>query len=320
VNRLLSAALLLLAAAVTNGCAGDGPVTTGASSAFDTIQEQIFNPNCLSGGCHNAQSRAGNMNLSPGASYDEIVGKLADNPAARADGLLRVEPLDPDNSFLMIKLIDPTSVQGGRMPLNQPPLSAQDIQMIRDWIADGAPRGDVTASPTVTATPTLPPPTATATPTPTTPAPTATATPTVSRSVTVEVPSPTPTATATPSETPTATATINPDATLEHIQETIFTPRCAVPTCHDSASNMGDLVLEPATSFQDLVDVMPFNSNARNAGLLRVDPGNPDDSYLVIKLEGPPIELGFRMPLVGDPLPAEDIQLVRDWIAMGASQ
>ena len=69
-----------------NGCAGDGPATTGASSAFDVIQEQIFNPNCLSGGCHNAQSRAGNMNLSPGASYDEIVGQLADNPAARADG------------------------------------------------------------------------------------------------------------------------------------------------------------------------------------------------------------------------------------------
>jgi hypothetical protein len=134
------------------------------------------------------------------------------------------------------------------------------------------------------------------------------------------VPSPTPTATATPSETPTATATTNPDATLENIQETIFTPRCAMPTCHDSASNMGDLVLEPATSFQELVDVMPFNINARNAGLLRVDPGNPDDSFLVIKLEGPPIEFGFRMPLTGDPLSAEDIQLIRDWITAGAAQ
>jgi hypothetical protein len=303
------------------GCAGDGPATTGGGSTFDTIQEQIFNQNCLSGGCHNAQSRAGNMNLSPGASYDQIVGQLADNPAARADGLLRVEPLDPDNSFLMIKLIDPTAVEGGRMPLNEPPLSTQDIQLIRDWIAEGAPRGDVTASPSVTPTETPPPPTATATPTPTTAPPTATATPTVSRSVTVEVPSPTPTPTATPSDTPTATATTNPDATLEHIQETIFTPRCAMPTCHDSASNMGDLILEPAQSFQELVaNPTPFNVNARNAGLLRVDPGNPDDSFLVIKLEGPPIEFGFRMPMVGDPLSAADIQLIRDWIATGAAQ
>ena len=113
VNRFLPTALLVVGAAVTIGCAGDGPPTTGATSTFDIIQEQIFNPNCLSGGCHNAQSRAGNMNLSPGASYDEIVGQLADNPAAHADGLLRVEPFDPDNSFLMIKLTDPSPRKAG---------------------------------------------------------------------------------------------------------------------------------------------------------------------------------------------------------------
>jgi hypothetical protein len=315
--------VFLVVWAATAGCAGDGPPPSGAASAFDVIQEQVFNQNCLSGGCHNSQSRAGNMNLSPGVSFDEIVGSLSDNPAARADGLLRVEPFDPDNSFLMIKLTEPSPDQGSPMPLNELPLSAGDIELIRAWIADGAPRGEETPSPSETPTPTVPPPTPTSTPTPTTAPPSPTATPTSSRSATAEIESPTPTATATPSPTPTATATTNPDATLEHIQQTIFDGRCAVPSCHDSTSRMGDLVLEPELSFQELVvDSTPFNTNARNAGLLRVEPGNPDESFLVIKLEGPPIELGFgsRMPLIGDPLTAQEIQSVRDWIATGAAE
>jgi hypothetical protein len=336
-----AAALFTLA-----GCAGDGPPPSGGGSAFDQIQQQIFNPNCLSAGCHNAQSRAGNMNLSPGASYDQLVNVTPDNPVARQEGFLRVEPLRPDNSFILTKLLGPGPGEGSRMPLGQDPLSSADIQMINAWIEAGAPPGSGT-EPTFTAIPSVATATATPTPSPTatdTPLPTstttATATSTSTPSITLPTPTgtrvatqtspPSPTSTTTPTSTPSATptatatpavsptATENPNATLAEIQSTIFTPTCLDASCHNSQARSGDLVLEDGASYDNLVGVEPFNFAARSAGLLRVDPGRPDNSLLISKLEGPPVEYGSRMPFDKPPLSAEQIQLIRDWIARGA--
>jgi hypothetical protein len=109
-----------------------------------------------------------------------------------------------------------------------------------------------------------------------------------------------------------------PTATLAFIQDTIFTPRCAVASCHDSAVQSGDLVLESGSSYAELVGVAPDVDVARDAGLLRVDPGVPENSFLLIKLQDPPLIYGSPMPLVGDPLSADEIALIRAWIAAGA--
>ena len=60
-------------------------------------------------------------------------------------------------------------------------------------------------------------------------------------------------------------------------------------------------------------------------GLARVEPGRPQESFLVHKLEGShacgvdcPDGCGGRMPLLGDPLPPEKIDQIRDWIREGA--
>jgi hypothetical protein len=54
-------------------------------------------------------------------------------------------------------------------------------------------------------------------------------------------------------------------------------------------------------------------------GLKRVDPGNPDNSFLLIKVEGPDsFALGSRMPMTAPNLTTAQIQLIRDWIAAGA--
>jgi len=116
--------------------------------------------------------------------------------------------------------------------------------------------------------------------------------------------------------TPTATAT--PGATLDDIQRTIFTGRCALPTCHVAQSPAGNLILEAGQSYAQLVGVPPDVSTARDAGLLRVDPGHAENSFLLIKLEGPPPDEGSRMPLTGGTLTEAEIQRVRDWIAQGA--
>ncbi len=50
----------------------------------------------------------------------------------------RVEPGDPDNSYLIHKL-EGTQAVGDRMPQGGPFLDEETIGDIRQWIADGAP-------------------------------------------------------------------------------------------------------------------------------------------------------------------------------------
>jgi hypothetical protein len=52
--------------------------------------------------------------------------------------LQRVTPGNPDASYLIQK-IEGTAAVGARMPLNGPPLPADAIAVIRQWIVDGAP-------------------------------------------------------------------------------------------------------------------------------------------------------------------------------------
>ncbi len=111
-----------------------------------------------------------------------------------------------------------------------------------------------------------------------------------------------------------------PVATLNEIQSTIFTPKCATLFCHDSNGRNGNLVLEPATSFDQLVGVNPSLTAARNAGLLRVAPGDGARSFLMTKLLGPPPTMGSPMPLGSLPLSDEEIDLIRRWILGGATR
>lgn len=305
----------LAAALLVYGCAGDGPPPTGGGGVYDTIQTEIFNRSCLSAGCHNGVNQAGGLNLSAGASYDNLVGVLSQNPVAAGRGLLRVAPFDPDRSFLVIKLTAPGAGEGSRMPQGANPLPASNVGMIRDWIAAGAPR-DGTPEPTATVSAT---PSATAPPTAShtatiTPTPASTATPTAT--VTGTAP-PSPTPTATPSPSPTATV----EPLLTRIQIGIFTPSCATVFCHDAATASGNLVLaDEATSYAELVNVEPDNRAARARGLLRVVPNDPQQSFLIVKVTDPPLAEGGRMPLIGAPLTEEQIALLIDWIEAGAPE
>jgi len=337
-----------------SGCAGDGPLGSGSSSQFDQIQTQIFNVSCVSGSCHNAQTLAGNLNLSQGVSYGQLVDVIPDNVVARAEGLLRVAPFDPAGSFLLKKLVNPGAGEGTRMPQGMAPLAETQIEMIRSWIEVGAPAGDeptATTIPTSTNTPTetptasptrtptvspSPSPSETPSPepsaTPTTPAPTETgtrrpsSTPTVSPTVTETATiTPTPTETATPTATETATATATPTfpagSTLSEIQIDIFTPRCAIPFCHTDADERfsGNLSLQSGSSFTKLVDVEPDNFAARARGLLRVTPFDPENSFIMRKITNTlaPDE-GGPMPQGAAPLSALEIERIRAWIVQGA--
>ncbi|GIW40037.1 MAG: hypothetical protein KatS3mg076_0614 [Candidatus Binatia bacterium] len=124
------------------GCAGDGPVAFTTGGDFGRIQREIFDRRCTSGPCHSPQTRAGGLDLSGPAAFDELVGVEPDNPAARAAGDLRVAPFEPERSFLVRKLGGPRAGEGSRMPLGEAPLSEDEIALIVGWILDGAPRAD----------------------------------------------------------------------------------------------------------------------------------------------------------------------------------
>ncbi|MBI4607209.1 MAG: hypothetical protein HY721_35035 [Planctomycetes bacterium] len=99
----------------------------------------------------------------------------------------------------------------------------------------------------------------------------------------------------------------------------IFATSCAQASCHSRAAAKGGLVLEGLLAYGQLVEVPPANEAARARGLLRVKPGYPDKSFLYTKLTGDlGPEEGERMPDVGLPLSADEIELVRHWISDGA--
>jgi hypothetical protein len=51
----------------------------------------------------------------------------------------------------------------------------------------------------------------------------------------------------------------------------------------------------------------------------RVAAGNPNDSYLIHKLEGAPTIVGMRMPAGGPFLDPTTIDAIRQWISNGAT-
>lgn len=102
--------------------------------------------------------------------------------------------------------------------------------------------------------------------------------------------------------------------TLAQLQSSIFTPRCVA--CHNGSGGSlpGSMNLSNATaSFNSLVNVF----SEQVGTLRRVLPGNPNDSYLVRKLEGTQA-VGERMPQGGPFLNQATIDQVRDWIQAGA--
>jgi uncharacterized protein (TIGR03118 family) len=102
--------------------------------------------------------------------------------------------------------------------------------------------------------------------------------------------------------------------TLAQLQTNIFTPRCV--GCHNGSGGVlpGSMNLSSATtSFSALVNV----TSEEVGTIKRVLPGNPDNSYLVKKLEGTQT-VGDRMPFGGPYLDQATINQVRDWIQAGA--
>ena len=105
---------------------------------------------------------------------------------------------------------------------------------------------------------------------------------------------------------------------LSDIQERIFTSRCATSACHSgNPPANAPLSLDPGLAWSQLVGVPSVQLPSMNL----VEPGDPERSYLVLKLRGTAGAAGGTgtlMPLGDAPLDAEEQASVEAWIADGA--
>jgi hypothetical protein len=94
--------------------------------------------------------------------------------------------------------------------------------------------------------------------------------------------------------------------------------RLACVQCHTDQGRTptGNLVLLEGRAYQQLVG----RASTTKPGAILVIPGDPDNSYLVKKLEGAPDINGLRMPRNEGPFLTEgQIRVIRRWIAEGAA-
>lgn len=353
---------------------------------FSEIQANVFVPSCATTGCHLGAGAPQGLRLDDANSYGLLVGVAS----SEVSSILRVAPGDPDNSYLIRKLEGTASV-GAQMPLNAPPIEQVSIDVIRQWITDGAIDDRLPSANPIRVTSLSPVPGTVLTAAPTaivalfdreldvstvnamtfvveasggdasfgegnetTIAATAiTATPTSATfdlsgltlasdtyrvrlfgsggSIVMDLD-----ANALdgefsgvfPSGDDIAGGDFEADflldipvsaATLEALQSSVFEPSCAVSGCHTGPAG-GNLpagmdLSSADASFSSLVGI----ASVQQPALLRVAAGDPDNSYLVQKLEGTATG-GARMPLGGGALDQALIDDIRQWIADGANR
>lgn len=90
--------------------------------------------------------------------------------------------------------------------------------------------------------------------------------------------------------------------------------RCAV--CHVTGQEPGMMSLVPTKAYASLVGQKSVQSDMQ-----RVEPGKPDESYLLHKLAGSHLDTGgegLQMPFAAPPLAEAQQDLIRRWIEEGA--
>lgn len=366
------------------------PPTFGPN--FSAIQSNVLTPTCAVSGCHRGSGAPQGLLLDATNSYALLVNVAS----SEVPSILRVAPGQPNASYLIQKLEGSAAV-GQRMPLNQSPLDQSVINIIRQWITDGAIDDRAQSANPIRVTSLAPVPNSTLSSPPAniiamfdreldvstvnlntfileasggdgsfndgnevaiTAASITAAAGMAPMSATFDLSGVTmPDDTYRvrllgsgaslimdidanaldgefsgnfPSGDGTAggdfeamftltTATMSP--TLDFIQTSVFGPTCATSGCHTgptSGTLPGGMDLSSAdASFANLVGV----TSIQQPSLSRVAAFDPDNSYLVQKIEGTaPAPNDSRMPFGGQALDAEVISNIRQWISEGANR
>lgn len=132
----LVAALLLAACGTVKSPTEPSEAPEGPAFTFAQVQARIFTPNCAKAECHAASAASGEMVLETGRAYGEIVNR----PAAGNSSFDRIEPGDPERSYMIKKLRGDPDITGDQMPLDAPgSLTQEQMDGLIGWILAGAP-------------------------------------------------------------------------------------------------------------------------------------------------------------------------------------
>ena len=84
---------------------------------------------------------------------------------------------------------------------------------------------------------------------------------------------------------------------------------CSSIYCHGGAHAYNMLTVD---------QILTAGPQAETLDLCGVERGNPDNSYMIWKIEGRPEISDSRMPRLRDPMSDEDLALLRLWVEQGA--
>ncbi len=139
-NPFFSVGLLLIFAFLGLNCEHAGPlepeiIPEDEAPKLSSIQG-LFTQNCAISVCHAGPNALMGLDLSEGQTYNNLVGAAS----KEVPSLQLVSANLPDRSYLIMKLEGSAEMAPGTllMPIGRAALKAEDIQNIRDWIADGA--------------------------------------------------------------------------------------------------------------------------------------------------------------------------------------
>lgn len=138
-NKALKYLTLLSLTFYIIGCSEDqttSPITPPTNSSaplakLSSIQIKVFNNSCALANCHSEASNQGNLTLTSGQSFSNLVNVQS----VLFPQFKRVQPGDGGNSLLIKILKGEVNL---RMPLNGTPLSNDVIDSIEAWINQGA--------------------------------------------------------------------------------------------------------------------------------------------------------------------------------------
>ncbi|MBI1816135.1 MAG: hypothetical protein HYR72_14250 [Deltaproteobacteria bacterium] len=130
------------ATTVVSGQCADAP--KAYASTFAGIQDVIFERRgCTESACHGAAQQGG-LDLRSDVAYDNLI-----EVGSSESSLDRIRPGDKDRSYLFLKLaaatkpsiLPPgTQISGAPMPNGLPALSEDELEIVRLWILNGAPK------------------------------------------------------------------------------------------------------------------------------------------------------------------------------------
>lgn len=124
------------------GCGGGGDDGSGGIQStpnpvtLQQVQSAVFTQSCALSDCHRGASAPFGLDFTAGQTLGNVVGVAS---AERPD-FDRVEPRNPTDSYVYMKVAGDLRIGGDPMPPQNlaPPLTAQQLELLRQWIEQGA--------------------------------------------------------------------------------------------------------------------------------------------------------------------------------------